>query len=160
LKLYLQVGLPSETQEDVRDVVRLVAELHEIAVAEGKRFGRVAELVPSVNAFIPKPHTPYEDESLRDEGELKEKLTLLQREFERMPNVVFRGMPVSEAVWEAFLAKVDESGADILEEAAAGEPVRRLLKTHRDRIAAVIRPEAVRTSAAAAPAPWAFISKR
>jgi hypothetical protein len=25
-------------------------------------------------------------------------------------------------VWEAFLAKMDESGADILEEAAAGVP--------------------------------------
>ena len=29
LKLYLQVGLPSETDEDVRDIVRLVEELHE-----------------------------------------------------------------------------------------------------------------------------------
>jgi radical SAM superfamily enzyme YgiQ (UPF0313 family) len=157
LKLYLQVGLPSETEEDVRDIVRSVAELHGIALEEGKRLGRVPELVPSVNAFIPKPHTPYEDESLRDEGELKEKLALLQREFERMPNVVFRGMPVSEAVWEAFLAKVDESGADILEEAAAGTPVRRLLKTHRDRIAAVIRPRAVMPPVSQ---PWKFISKR
>jgi radical SAM superfamily enzyme YgiQ (UPF0313 family) len=141
----------------VRDIVRLVAELHETAVVEGKRFGRVPELVPSVNAFIPKPHTPYEDESLHDEGELKEKLTLLQREFERMPNVVFRGMPVSEAVWEAFLAKVDESGADILEEAAAGTPVRRLLKTHRERINAVVRPSAVTPPAVQ---PWTFIAKR
>ncbi len=158
LKLYLQVGLPSETDEDVRDIGRLVARLHEIAVEEGRRFGRVAEIVPSVNAFIPKPHTPYEDESLREEDYLREKLEELRRSFERMPNVVFRGMPVGEAVWEAFLAKVDESGADILEEAASGAPVRRLLKTHRGRIAAVIRPQAVRP--AAAPAPWSFISKR
>jgi len=75
-----------------------------------------------------------------------------------MPNVVFRGMPVGEAVWEAFLAKVDESGADILEEAASGVPVRRILKTHRERISAVVRPQAV--PAPAQPAPWAFISKR
>ncbi|HEY3204921.1 MAG TPA: radical SAM protein [Thermoanaerobaculia bacterium] len=158
LKLYLQVGLPSETDEDVKDIVRLIGRLHAVAVEEGKRFGRVAEIIPSVNAFIPKPHTPYEDESLRDEEYLKEKLGELQREFERMPNVVFRGMPVGEAVWEAFLAKVDESGADILEEAAGGVPVRRLLKTHRERIATVIRPEAV--GPAAASPPWAFISKR
>ena len=143
LKLYLQVGLPSETEEDVRDIVRLVERLHAIAVEEGRRRGRVAELVPSVNAFIPKPHTPYEDESLAEEELLQERLGFLQREFARMPNVVFRGMPVGEAVWEAFLAKVDESGADILEEAASGVPVRRLLKTHRDRIAAVVRPQAV-----------------
>ena len=68
---------------------------------------------------------------------------MLQRELSRIPNVVFRGMPVGEAVWEAFLAKVDESGADILEEAASGVPVRRLLKLHHARIAAVVRPQAV-----------------
>jgi radical SAM superfamily enzyme YgiQ (UPF0313 family) len=159
LKLYLQVGLPSETDEDVADIVRMVGDLHEIAVAEGKRFGRVADLVPSVNAFIPKPHTPYEDESLADEAALKEKLAYLQREFAQMPNVVFRGMPVGEAVWESYLAKADESAADVLEEAAAGTPVRRLLKAHRGRIEAVVRPTAP-TLGAAVPAPWSFISKR
>ncbi|HEX9304285.1 MAG TPA: radical SAM protein [Thermoanaerobaculia bacterium] len=159
LKLYLQVGLPSETDEDVADIVRTVEDLHEIAVAEGRRFGRVAELVPSVNAFIPKPHTPYEDESLADDVTLKEKLGYLQRELARIGNVVFRGMPVGEAVWEAYLAKADESAADILEEAAAGTPVRRLLKTHRGRIVAVVRPP-LAAVAGTAPAPWSFISKR
>ena len=158
LKLYLQVGLPSETDEDVRDIVRMVGELREIAVAEGKRFGRVADLVPSINAFIPKPHTPYEDESLANEASLKEKLAYLQREFTKMPNVVFRGMPVSEAVWEAYLAKADESAADVLEEAAAGTPVRRLLKTHQGRIDAVVR--GAPGPGAAAATPWSFISKR
>jgi len=158
LKLYLQVGLPSETDDDVHDIVRTVADLHEIAVAEGRRFGRVAELVPSVNPFIPKPHTPYEDESLADDASLKEKLAYLQRELARIGNVVFRGMPVGEAVWEAYLAKADESAADILEEAAAGTPVRRLLKTHRGRIDAVVRRGVA--AGAAAPAPWSFISKR
>ena len=68
-------------------------------------------------------------------------------------------MPVGEAVWEAYLAKADESAADILEEAAAGTPVRRLLKTHRGRIVAVVRPP-LAAVAGTAPAPWSFISKR
>ena len=110
LKLYLQVGLPTETDEDVRDIVRSVEELRQIALARGRVTGRVPTLVPSVNAFIPKPHTPYEDESLAAESELKEKLAYLKGEFDRMGNVSFRGMSVGEAVWEAFLAKVDESG--------------------------------------------------
>ncbi|MFN2632494.1 MAG: radical SAM protein [Thermoanaerobaculia bacterium] len=160
LKLYLQVGLPTETDQDVRDIVSTVADLREIAIAEGRAAGRVAQLVPSVNAFIPKPHTPYEDESLASEESLKEKLAFLQHEFEGMGNVAFRGMSVGEAVWEAYLAKMDETGADILEQAASGVPVRRLLKEHRERIAAVVRPESVNPAAAAAPAPWAFISKR
>ena len=161
LKLYLQVGLPTETEEDVRDIVRLVADLREIALAEGRRSGRVPELVPSVNAFIPKPHTPYEDESLAEEESLREKLSYLQSEFEGMGNVLLRGMSVTEAVWEAYLAKMDESGADILEEAASGVPARRLVKIHRDRIAAVVRPAAAAAPLnASTPAPWAFISKR
>ena len=92
---------------------------------------------------------------------MKEKLSYLQREFEGMGHVLLRGMSVTEAVWEAYLAKMDESGADILEEAAAGVPVRRLVKTHKDRIAAVVRPSATTAAlAASTPAPWAFISKR
>jgi len=158
LKLYLQVGLPTETGEDVEDIVRTVADLREIAVAEGRAFGRVAQLVPSINAFIPKPHTPYEEEALAPEEELREKLSYLQREFERMGNVAFRGMSLSEAVWEAYLAKMDESGADILEEAASGVPVRRILKRHRDRISAVVRLQSL--APRPAPAPWSFISKR
>jgi radical SAM superfamily enzyme YgiQ (UPF0313 family) len=161
VKLYLQVGLPTETEEDVRDIVRLVADLREIALAEGRRSGRVPQLVPSVNAFIPKPHTPYEDEALAPEESLKEKLSYLQREFEGMGNVLLRGMSVTEAVWEAYLAKMDESGADILEEAASGVPVRRLVKMHRDRIAAVVRPGATAAPlVASTAAPWSFISKR
>ncbi len=160
LKLYLQVGLPTETEEDVRDIVRTVADLREIAIAEGRAAGRVAQIVPSVNAFIPKPHTPYEDQPLASEEDLKEKLSFLQRELGELGHVAFRGMSVGEAVWEAYLAKMDESGADILEQAASGVPVRRILKEHRERIAAVIRPQSVAPAASAAASPWSFISKR
>ena len=159
LKLYLQVGLPSETDEDVRDIVSTVAELREIALARGRATGRVPTLVPSVNAFIPKPHTPYEDEPLASEDSLREKLAYLAGEFGKMGNVSFRGMSVGEAVWEAYLAKMDESGADILQEAASGVPVRRILKRHRERIDAVVRPS-MSPPAAASPSPWSFISKR
>src|SRR5260221_9004401 len=81
LKLYLQIGLPSETEQDVRDLVSLVADCHEIALAEAKSTGRMGTLVPSVNAFIPKPHTPYENEALAPEPELREKTEYLTREF-------------------------------------------------------------------------------
>jgi hypothetical protein len=67
-------------------------------------------------------------------------------------------MPVGEAVWEAYLAKADESAAEVLEEAAAGTPVRRLLKTYKSRIDAVVRPTLIPGKDTSAP--WSFISKR
>jgi hypothetical protein len=157
LKLYLQVGLPSETEEDVRDLVRLVSDCHDIALAEAKSTGRMATIVPSVNAFIPKPHTPYESESLAPEGAIKAKTEFLTREFAKLSNVRFRGMPVSEARWEAFLAKMDESAAEILERGADGVPVRRLLKDHRAEIDAVVSPSMPPQKPSS---PWSFISKR
>lgn len=171
LKLYLQIGLPGETDGDVQDLVRLVDDLREILLAEGRARGRVATLVPNVNCFIPKPHTPFENEVLDDPENLTRKMKLLAEAFRKMPNVLFRGMPVVEAVWEAYLAKMGLEAGPILVEAAGGVPVRRLVKEHRDTILSVVRPA---RPAAPEPAnlprgvfdpharqasPWGFITK-
>jgi radical SAM superfamily enzyme YgiQ (UPF0313 family) len=116
--------------------------------------------VPSVNAFIPKPHTPYENEPLASEEDLKEKTEYLTRAFAPMSNVRFRAMPVSEAKWEAYLARMDESAAEILERGADGAPVRRLLKDFAPQIDAVVRAAAPPPGAGKPANAWDFISKR
>ena len=162
------MGLPGETDDDVRDLVRLVDELRGILLEEGRKRGQVGTLVPNVNAFVPKPHTPFENESLDDPALLKEKLRFLDGAFRRMPNVVFRAMPVVEAVWEAYLAKMGLESGPILADAAAGAPVRRLVREHEATILSVVRPSAGAPAAAARgvfdpsfrqAAPWGFISK-
>lgn len=167
LKLYLQVGLPGETEEDVDDLVRMVDDLRLVMLEEGRKRGRLGTLVPSVNAFIPKPHTPFETEVLDDPDELGRKLRKLDAAFRAMPNVTFRGMPVTEAIWEAYLAKMGLESGPILAEAAAGAPVRRLVKEHRETLLGVARPSArvgstargVFDLAARQASPWGFISK-
>jgi len=167
LKLYLQVGLPGETEEDVDDLVRLVDDLRLVMLEEGRKRGRLGTLVPSVNAFIPKPHTPFENEALDDPDELARKLKKLDAAFRKMPNVTFRGMPVTEAIWEAWLAKMGLESGPILARAAAGVPVRTLVRDHRDTLLSVARPSArvdearrgVFDLAARQASPWGFISK-
>jgi radical SAM superfamily enzyme YgiQ (UPF0313 family) len=171
LKLYLQIGLPGETDGDVLDLVRLVDDLREILLAEGRARGRVGTLVPAVNCFIPKPHTPFENEVLDDPENLARKMKVLAEAFRKMPNVLFRGMPVVEAVWEAYLAKMGLEAGPILREAVGGVPVRRLVKEHRETILPVIRPaRSAAPEVAALPrgvfdpharqaSPWGFITK-
>lgn len=168
LKLYLQVGLPGETEEDVDDLVRLVADLRGILVEEGRLRGRVGTLVPSVNAFVPKPHTPFENEVLEDPSELARKMAKLDAAFRRMPNVTFRGMPVAEAIWEAYLAKMGTESGEILLRAASGIPLRRLVREHAATMLSVVRPagatagperRGVFDPAARAASPWGFIGK-
>ncbi len=167
LKLYLQVGLPGETEEDVDDIVRTVDDLRLVMLEEGRKRGRLGTLVPSVNAFIPKPHTPFETEALEDPDELARKLKKLDAAFRKMPNVTFRGMPVNEAIWEAYLAKMGLESGPILAQAAAGAPVRTLVREHRETLLAVARPTAradadrrgVFDLASRQASPWGFISK-
>ncbi len=60
LKLYIMIGLPTETEEDLEELVRLVLELRERIHAIGRERGRLCELTLSVNSFVPKPWTPFQ----------------------------------------------------------------------------------------------------
>ena len=84
-------------KDAVRDPLRRLGELELLSpqerlvmLEEGRKRGRLGTLVPSVNAFIPKPHTPFETEVLDDPDELARKL---REGAERS-----LGMPIAHAV--------------------------------------------------------------
>ena len=57
LKFYFMIGLPTETQADLDDIVRVAREAACIARRERRRgFG----LTVSASSFVPKPHTPFQ----------------------------------------------------------------------------------------------------
>lgn len=74
LRLYFMVGLPTETDEDVEDIIRLVKAMGHRArqsSARGKRFRR---LTLSINQFIPKPGTPFQWCPLEDTAVVKRRI--------------------------------------------------------------------------------------
>jgi len=57
LKLYFMLGLPGETIDDVRYIVRLIEKVHDL----GKEYmGNRAKVGVSLATFVPKPHTPFQ----------------------------------------------------------------------------------------------------
>jgi len=55
IKLYFMIGLPTETMDDVKSIVELVARI----CKEGKKAGNKSPKIRvSVSSFVPKPHTP------------------------------------------------------------------------------------------------------
>jgi radical SAM family uncharacterized protein len=56
IKLYFMVGLPGETEADIRRIVSLCADL---ALSRRDIDGRTASLNVAVSWFVPKPHTPF-----------------------------------------------------------------------------------------------------
>lgn len=56
LKLYFMIGLPTETDEDVRAIITLANRAMDI----GRKYNRGARITVSVSTFISKPHTPFQ----------------------------------------------------------------------------------------------------
>jgi radical SAM family uncharacterized protein len=80
LKLYFMVGLPTETDADVEDIVALVEKVR----AEGKKAsGRKPMIRVSVATFIPKPHTPFQWSAQIEEASLNTRHEILQRGLQR-----------------------------------------------------------------------------
>jgi radical SAM family uncharacterized protein len=80
LKLYFMVGLPTETEEDVRGIVGLVERVR----AEGKKAsGRRPLIRVSVATFVPKPHTPFQWSVQLDEASLRARQEILQQGLQR-----------------------------------------------------------------------------
>ncbi len=78
IKNYFLIGLPSETDEEVRAILTLSKRIeHHIVSArvnEKKRW----KLVLSVNPFVPKPATPFQWVPFEKVSELKRKLKILR----------------------------------------------------------------------------------
>lgn len=63
VKLYFMLGLPTETQEDIRGIAelcnRIAAEFYETVPKDKRANGRV-QIVASTSFFVPKPFTPFQ----------------------------------------------------------------------------------------------------
>jgi len=79
IKCYFLIGLPSETDEDVKAILLLAKRIRHQILSYSKNQKKRWRLVLSVNPFIPKPATPFQWAPLEEVGELKKKLRTIQR---------------------------------------------------------------------------------
>ena len=80
IKCYFLIGLPTETDEDVKTIPMLAKRIKHHILSNLKNQNKKWRLILSVNPFIPKPATPFQWVPLEEVGELKKKLKMIQRE--------------------------------------------------------------------------------
>jgi radical SAM family uncharacterized protein/radical SAM-linked protein len=81
MKLYFMIGLPTEEEEDVREIVRVGARARDI----GKRLKKEMNAQPptvtvSVSTHVPKPHTPFQWCAMDRHAVVQEKQSWLTEE--------------------------------------------------------------------------------
>jgi radical SAM family uncharacterized protein len=79
IKCYFLIGLPSETDEDVKAILDLAKQIRHRILSKRKGEKGRWNIVLSVNPFIPKPATPFQWLPLEEVDELKRKLKMIQR---------------------------------------------------------------------------------
>ena len=114
VKLYLMAGLPTETDEDLEEMVALVERIKDRMLEAGRRFGRVGKVIPALNGFVPKPNTPFQWEPLCAEKELKRRLKWLSKNLSRIPNVEVRVMSARIAHEQALFSSGDRTVANVI----------------------------------------------
>lgn len=118
VKLYMMVGLPTETDEDLAEMVTLVERIKDRMLEAGRRFGRAGKIIPSLNGLVPKPNTPFQWEPICEERELKRRLRWVSKNLARIPNVEVRAMSARIAHEQALFSSGDRRVARVIEATA------------------------------------------
>jgi len=74
VKLYFMVGLPTETEEDIKGIVQLVDKIRFICKTNT---GKTPQIRVNVSTFVPKAHTPFQWVAQDSEKELAVKHEIL-----------------------------------------------------------------------------------
>jgi radical SAM superfamily enzyme YgiQ (UPF0313 family) len=117
LKLYMMIGLPTEEDEDLDAIVDLTSRIRDRMIEAGRPRGRVGSIIVSLNAFVPKPQTPFQWEPIQSEKEIDRKIKYLTRAFKHMPNTEVRAMSSRIAVLQAMLSLGDRRTSQFILEA-------------------------------------------
>ncbi len=146
LKLYVMIGLPTETREDLEEFIRLVDRLQARILPIGRGRGRVSQLTLSVNCFVPKPWTPFQycafgglDQAEASQGKiepaleaLKEKIRVLRRGLAHAANLQFKFDHPDQALQQAVYSRADRRiGPALLEIGTGRFSFRQALRHHR-----------------------------
>ena len=105
LKIYSMIGIPSETQEDIEEFLKLAKKIK----AENKGF----EITFSFSTFVPKPQTPFQWAKREDTKSLEKKQKYLEKEFSKL-GIDSKFSSAKWDYWQTILSRGDESLTDFL----------------------------------------------
>jgi radical SAM superfamily enzyme YgiQ (UPF0313 family) len=87
LKLYFMVGLPTETDADIEAIITLVKQIKHRFLRSSQNRGRMGTITVSLNAFVPKPFTPFQWAAMDEVGVLKQKIKKVKAGLNKVSNV-------------------------------------------------------------------------
>lgn len=102
LKVYYMVGLPTETDGDIEELIEMTRRLARLQRSCGEPGGR---LRLSINPFVPKALTPFQWSPMASPREVKRKLNRIKKALRGTPGVDVKHESLKSAYFEAILSR-------------------------------------------------------
>ena len=110
MRLYIMIGLPTETDEDIDAIIGL-AERTQAHMAEVGCKGR---LTLSINPFIPKPFTPFQWMAMDHQKSVEKKLQYIKKSLQKNRRIEVLVESPKEAYIQGVLARGDRRLGKVL----------------------------------------------
>lgn len=123
VKLYFMLGLPTETEEDIRGIGELANEIAAVfyeTVPKEKRVNGKVQIVASTSFFIPKPFTPFQWAPMCTKEEFLDKAYLTRTSIKEQLNqksIKYNWHEADISVLEGVFARGDRKLSDVIERA-------------------------------------------
>ncbi|MCM1090661.1 MAG: TIGR03960 family B12-binding radical SAM protein [Muribaculum sp.] len=121
VKLYFMLGLPTETEEDIRGIAELsnkIAAVYFETVPKEKRANGSVQIVASTSFFVPKPFTPFQWASQCTKEEFIEKAYQTRRAISEQLNqkrIKYNWHEADASVMEGVLARGDRRLSQVIQ---------------------------------------------
>lgn len=109
-RMYIMVGLPWETPEDIEAIGALTHRLKDFMESEGSK----GTLTLSVNPFIPKPFTPFQWLPMAEKKVVEESLKRLNNHLAKRKGIEIKTESLKEAYVQGILARGDRRVGELL----------------------------------------------
>ena len=119
VKLYFMLGLPTETEEDMKGIAHLaerIAEEYYDTVPKEKRHGKV-QIIVSTSFFVPKPFTPFQWAPMYTEQDFIDKAKVVKEEIRAQLNqksIKYNWHEPDVTTLEGFLARGDRRASEVI----------------------------------------------
>ncbi len=119
VKLYFMLGLPTETEEDIRGIADLcneIAKLYYETIPKEERKGKI-QIVASTSFFIPKPFTPFQWSPMNTKEDFIDKAYLTRSAIMTQLNqksIKYNWHEADVSMLEGLLARGDRKLSEVL----------------------------------------------
>lgn len=107
LKIYSIIGLPTETDDDIDQFIRLIENVQRVYVAACRERGNIGAVTIGLSPLVPKPGTPFQWHPMESVSVLKKRFMKVRKALGKLPNVELSFGSPNEAYLQTYLSRGD-----------------------------------------------------